>query len=104
LQLVQDVRLNGLRFVETEESYTSKASFVDRDFLPTIGEKPDGWKESGRRVKRGLYRTGLQNWYINADCNGAVANIIRKVATMLGLDLSGVGRGVLTAPLRITLW
>lgn len=30
--------------------------------------------------------------------------ILRKVATMLGLDLDGVGRGVLTAPLRITLW
>lgn len=93
----------GLQFVETEESYTSKASFLDRDFLPTIGAKPDGWKESGRRVKRGLYRTGLPNWYINADCNGA-ANIIRKVATMLGLDLSGVGRGVLTAPLKVRLW
>jgi len=93
----------GIQFVETEESYTSKASFVDRDFLPTIGEKPDGWKETGRRVKRGLYRTGLKNWYINADCNGA-ANILRKVATMLGLDLDGVGRGVLTAPLRIAFW
>ncbi|MEZ2231017.1 RNA-guided endonuclease InsQ/TnpB family protein [Microcoleus sp.] len=93
----------GLRFVETEESYTSKCSFVDRDFLPTIGAKPEGWKESGRRIKRGLYRTGLQHWHINADCNGA-ANIIRKVATMLGLDLSGVGRGVLTAPLRIAIW
>ncbi|MBM0745010.1 transposase (plasmid) [Phormidium sp. CLA17] len=93
----------GLQFVETEESYTSKASFIDRDFLPTIGAKPDEWKESGRRVKRGLYRTGLQNWYINADCNGA-ANIIRKVATMLGLDLNGVSRGVLTAPLKVRLW
>jgi putative transposase len=93
----------GIKFVETEESYTSQASFVDSDFLPTIGEKPEGWKESGRRVKRGLYRTGAKNWYINADCNGA-ANIIRKVATMLGLDLSGVGRGVLTAPLRISIW
>ena len=29
----------GIEFTETEESYTSKASFVDRDFLPTIGEK-----------------------------------------------------------------
>ncbi len=94
---------HGIRFVETEESYTSKASFVDRDLLPTIGAKPEGWKESGKRVKRGLYRTGLQNWYINADCNAA-ANIIRKVATMLGLDLGGVGRGVLTAPLRIPIW
>lgn len=93
----------GLQFVETEESYTSKCSFVDRDFLPTIGAKPEGWKVSGRRIKRGLYCTGLQQWRINADCNGA-ANIIRKVATMLDLDLSGVGRGVLTAPLRIAIW
>ncbi|WP_228049714.1 RNA-guided endonuclease InsQ/TnpB family protein [Tychonema sp. LEGE 06208] len=93
----------GIRFIETEESYTSKASFVDSDFLPAIGAKPDGWKESGRGIKRGLYRTNLQNWYINADCNAA-GNIIRKVATMLGLDLSGVGRGALTAPLRIAVW
>ena len=102
-RIAQLCEQQGIQFVETEESYTSKASFVDRDFLPTIGEKPDGWKETGRRVKRGLYRTGAKNWYINADCNGA-ANILRKVATMLGLDLDGVGRGVLTAPLRITLW
>ena len=30
----------GLRFEETEESYTSKASFLDSDLLPTFGEKP----------------------------------------------------------------
>lgn len=102
----------GIQFVETEESYTSKASFVDGDYLPKYGEKPDSWEPdarrhglaslSGRRVKRGLYRTAL-NWYINADCNGA-SNILRKVATMLGLNLSGVGRVSLTAPQRIFLW
>ncbi|WP_332961314.1 transposase, partial [Microcoleus sp. AR_TQ3_B6] len=67
-RIAQLCEQHGIQFVETEESYTSKASFVDRDFLPTIGEKPDGWKETGRRVKRGLYRTGAKNWYINADC------------------------------------
>ena len=92
----------GIRFVETEESYTSSSSFVDGDYLPLYGEKPDDWKPSGRRVKRGLYRTAL-NWYINADCNGA-ANVLRKVATILGLNLSGVGRVPLTAPQRIKLW
>jgi putative transposase len=45
----------GLRFEETEESYTSIASFLDSDLLPTFGEKPEGWQESGKRVKRGLY-------------------------------------------------
>ena len=92
----------GIRFVETEESYTSKASFVDGDYLPQYGEKPDNWKPSGKRVKRGLYRTAF-NWYINADANGS-ANILRKVATRLGLNLSGVGRVPLTAPQRIKLW
>lgn len=92
----------GIQFVETEESYTSQASFLDDDFLPTYGEKPDSWKSSGKRVKRGLFRTA-QNWYINADCNAA-ANVLRKVATIFGLDLSGVGRASLTAPQRIFLW
>lgn len=30
---------HGIKFVETEESYTSIASFLDGDFLPTYGEK-----------------------------------------------------------------
>ena len=92
----------GIQFVETEESYTSKASFLDRDELPTFGEKPEGWQAAGKRTKRGLYRTA-QNWYINADCNGA-ANILRKVSMTLGLDLNGVSRGALTRPTRISFW
>jgi len=100
----------GIKFVETEESYTSKASFLDSDELPTFGEKPVGeatpkelgWQESGKRVKRGLYRTA-NNWNINADCNGA-ANILKKVATTLGFNLSGVSRGALTTLLRFRLW
>ena len=92
----------GIKFVETEESYSSQASFVDNDFLPTFGAKPEGWNASGKRVKRGLYRTA-QGWLINADCNGA-ANIGSKVAMMLGLDLSGSSRGDLSAPLRLKLW
>ncbi len=96
----------GIQFIETEESYTSKASFLDGDYLPTIGEKPQDWKPSGRRTKRGLYRTA-NNWYINADCNGA-ANIIRKVVTNLSIlgnvSLERVSRGILTCPQRYRLW
>jgi putative transposase len=92
----------GIRFVETEESYTSKASFVDLDVLPTFGEKPEGWAPSGKRIKRGLYRT-LEGLLINADCNGA-ANIGRKVAATLGLCLKEVCRGALKTPLRVPLW
>jgi IS605 OrfB family transposase len=92
----------GIQFEETEESYTSKASFLDNDELPKYGEKPEQWQSSGKRVKRGLFRTGTFG-YINADCNGA-ANILRKVKGKLGLDLSGLTRGALTAPIRIRLW
>ncbi|WP_263053605.1 IS200/IS605 family accessory protein TnpB-related protein [Oscillatoria nigro-viridis] len=34
----------GIRFIETEESYTSKASFLDSDELPKFGEKTEGGK------------------------------------------------------------
>ncbi len=97
----------GIEFVETEESYTSQASFLDDDFLPPAlinggGEKPESWKPSGKRVKRGLYRSGDGN-LINADCNGA-ANILRKVAATLGLCLKGVSSGALTTPVRVRYW
>ena len=62
--------------IVTEESYTSKASFLDGDDIPTYGES-DGKKHfSGKRIKRGLYRSG-RNGFINADVNGA-ANILKK--------------------------
>jgi lycopene cyclase CruP len=92
----------GIRFVETEESYTSKASFLDADTLPVYGEKPEGWKSSGKRIKRGLFRSSNFD-RINADCNGA-ANILRKVATTLGLDLEGVSRGALRTPMVFRIW
>lgn len=93
---------HGIEFVETEESYTSKTSFLDGDFLPTYGEKPETWKPSGKRVKRGMYRTA-QGILINADLNGA-ANIFRKVETQLGLSLVKVCRQVLTLATRFRIW
>jgi putative transposase len=92
----------GIQFVETEESYTSQASFLDSDELPTFGAKPEGWQASGKRVTRGLYRS-QDGTKINADCNGA-ANILRKVAVKLGLNLDGISRGDLIAPLKVRLW
>jgi putative transposase len=102
-RLQQECDLRGWRFVEQDESYTSKASFLDRDILPVkVGEKPDNWQPSGKRIKRGLYRsnTGL---LINADVNGA-ANIIRKSKVAIDSIIERVGRGLLTNPLRIKLW
>jgi putative transposase len=108
-QLCEEV---GINFVETEESYTSKASFLDDDFLPKYGEKPASWKPSGKRgqcikgKKHNLGRGGYQTVTgirINSDCNGA-ANILRKVATQLGLDLAKVGRAALNLPKRYDLF
>lgn len=93
---------HGIKFVEAEESYTSKASFLDGDFLPTYGEKPETWKPTGKRVKRGMYCTG-KGVLINADLNGA-ANIMRKVETQLGLSLVKVCRALLTVPTRFKIW
>ena len=66
----------GIRIVEQEESYTSKASFVDGDYIPTYGADDEKSSFSGKRISRGLYRTA-DNAIINADINAA-ANIVRK--------------------------
>ncbi|MBR8828139.1 MAG: IS200/IS605 family accessory protein TnpB-related protein [Gomphosphaeria aponina SAG 52.96 = DSM 107014] len=89
----------GIKVTETEESYTSQSSFLDNDELPVYDEKLKGkHKFSGKRIKRGLYKT-VNNFLINADANGA-ANILKKVATQLGISLVKVGREVLTLPKR----
>lgn len=83
-RLQQECDLRGWRFVEQEESYTSKSSFLDRDVVPVkVGEKLDNWQPSGKRIKRGLYRSA-QGLILNADMNGA-ANIIRKSCISRGL-------------------
>ena len=74
-QLLYKGLLNGIDVVFTEESYTSKASFFDKDELPIYGES-DHNDFSGRRINRGLYKDSKGNIW-NADLNGA-ANIMRK--------------------------
>ena len=75
----------GVTVVRNEESYTSKASFLDSDDIPVYAEG-DGTKHhfSGKRIQRGLYRTS-DGTVLNADINGA-ANILRKA----GCDTSSV--------------
>lgn len=65
----------GIRVIITEESYTSKASFIDNDDLPVYGEAnhPDF---SGTRIHRGLYQS-KKGILINADVNAA-CNILKK--------------------------
>jgi putative transposase len=71
---------NGINVIVTEESYTSKASFLDGDDIP-VYEKGKKHSFSGKRVKRGLYKS-KNEVLINADVNGAV-NIMKKAAINL---------------------
>lgn len=76
----------GITVIRQEESYTSKASFLDLDFIPTYSkEDPDTkYHFSGRRIHRGLYKS-KDGTLMNADINGA-ANILRKA----GYDVSNI--------------
>jgi len=70
---------HGIELIVANESYTSKASFVDGDKMPKRYYNPDTKKKhtfSGKRIKRGLYKTG-NGTLLNADANGAY-NILRK--------------------------
>ena len=70
-------RRKGIEVIFREESYTSKASFIDNDFIPEFSSENQGkHKFSGKRVKRGIYRTSAGK-KINADVNGAY-NIMAK--------------------------
>ena len=68
----------GIKFVLTEESYTSKADFLAKDYIPVYKKNSSGnYSFSGKRIQRGLYRH-YDGTITNADINGA-ANILRKV-------------------------
>lgn len=88
----------GIGVVFTEESYTSKASFYDRDPLPVYGED-EKHEFSGKRKHRGLYVT-KDGFAVNADVNGSL-NIGRKVIPeFLGIrDRSLAARPVVVNPL-----
>ena len=91
----------GIEYIEQEESYTSKASYLDNDRMPVFGrgETSDDIPFSGKRIKRGLYRT-KNGTLVNADVNGA-ANIARKGKQKLGDGR--LCRGLLTSPCRISV-
>ena len=95
--LTYKAELVGILVIVTEESYTSKASFLDADPLPVFGTAEAAMAVfSGKRVKRGLYRAA-NGRHINADVNGAY-NIIRKVAP----DAFAQGsRGCVVHPVRL---
>ena len=88
----------GIQYIEQEESYTSKANFLDLDEIPTYNpEQPYTRFFSGERIRRCLYRSS-DGTVMNADVNGA-ANILRK--SKQNFDFEELCRGLLASPLRI---
>jgi len=90
-------KLEGINFIQNEESYTSKCSALDLESL----NKHDNYM--GKRVKRGLFvsSNGIK---INADLNGAL-NILRKVVPDKGKETIQTQRyrGQAIWPLKVNL-
>jgi putative transposase len=88
--LTYKAKLVGIHVIVTEESYTSKCSFLD---LESIGKHE---KYAGRRIKRGLFQSA-DGRLINADVNGSY-NILRKVVP--NAFANGIGAAVVQ-PVRV---
>lgn len=93
-------KLYGINFYKQEESYTSKASFFDGDEIPIYNaDNPREYEFSGKRIKRGLYRTKSKMLF-NADVNGAL-NIMRK-SSVVDINIL-YSRGEVDTPIRIRI-
>ncbi|MEG3966637.1 transposase [Microcoleus sp. T2B6] len=69
-------RLVGIKVIVQEESYTSRANFLNLDPIPVYGKTDKDPVFQGKRIKRGLYKTSVGQ-LINSDVNAAY-NILRK--------------------------
>lgn len=87
------LKLVGIDVILTEESYTSKCSFIDTE------EMKHQEKYLGKRKYRGLF-VSKNKIKINADCNGS-GNIIRKVISNAFAD--GI-EGVVVSPIKTNLY
>ena len=92
--------INGIVFVKQGESYTSKASFWDKDDIPIYNnDNPQSYTFSGKRIHRGMYQC-LNGKCLNADVNGAL-NILRKSNVVSLVEL--YSRGEVDTPVRIRI-
>ena len=92
--------LNNIIFVKQEESYTSKASFWDKDEMPVYNaDNPAEYQFRGTRVHRGLYKTANGKTF-NADINGAL-NIMHK-SSVVDMNIL-YSRGEVDTPIRIRI-
>ena len=100
-KIAYKAKLKGINVLIQEESYTSKASFIDNDELPIYSKKNDV-TFSGDRIKRGLYKS-KEGILLNADVNGSL-NIMRKSLKESSDDLiSPTCRGLVFNPIKVNL-
>ena len=98
-------QLVGIVVIVREESYTSKASFLDLDPIPTYDrfhkEKP---VFSGKRETRGLYRA-KNGRRVQADINGSYNSLRKEFPYAFSKSQARPGQeigGCAVAPCRLT--
>ena len=97
--LVYKARLLGIEVVIREESYTSRASFLSLDPIPTYGDDVKNIEFSGYRESRGMYKQKNSKTRINADVSGSY-NIMRKAIPEI-FNRRGI-EGCVVRPVRVT--
>ena len=75
-RIIYKCQLAGISVIIQEESYTSAANFLNLDPLPVYGQITEKPVFSGKRIRRGLYRT-VMGVLVQSDVIGSY-NILRK--------------------------
>ncbi|MEG4842850.1 transposase, partial [Microcoleus sp. B9-D4] len=89
-------RLAGIKVIVQEESYSSRANFLGLDPIPVYGKTDKEPVFTGKRIKRGLYKTSTGQ-LINSDVNASY-NILRKAIP--NAFSNGIGSCVV-GPMRV---
>ena len=97
-QLRYKLGYEDIRLIETEESYTSKTSFLDNE-IPNKETTP-----RGKRIKRGIFRRP-NGECVNSDINGSLQILSKVISTRLleQLRLVVSSNGLALNPLKIAL-
>jgi transposase, IS605 orfB family len=97
-QLKYKLEYENIRLIETEESYTSKTSFLDNE-IPNKETIP-----RGKRIKRGIFKRP-NGEYVNADVNGSLQILSKVISTRLLEQLRIVvsSNGLALNPLKMAL-
>ena len=97
--LTYKAQLVGIEVEVREESYTSVASFLSLDPIPTYGDDVSNITFSGYREKRGMYKQKGGKTRINADIQASY-NLLRKAIPEI---FNGRGiAGCVVRPVRVT--